>query len=433
MTESRTDLSDAAAEARHLDATDTLAHFRNEFAHPKSASNLSTVYLCGNSLGLMPLGARALVQQELDDWANLAVRGHFKTENPWMSYHHRARPLLAALTGGLETELVAMNSLTVNLHLMLVSFFRPADGRTKILIEKDAFPSDRFAVESQLRWHGLDPKRHLVEWAARPGEHALHTEDFEKLLAIQGNEIALVLLPGVQYYTGQVLDMPSIAALAQQHKITVGLDLAHAIGNVPLALHDWNADFAVWCSYKYLNGGPGAVGGAFVHDRHTADDSRPRLLGWWGNDERTRFAMGPEYERANGVDAWQLSNQAIFSLAPVIASLEVFADAGIDSLRDKSIRMTRFLEKTLQQTFADQLKIITPPQAEQRGCQLSLMAQDLPINGRELYERLKQLNVIVDWREPDVIRVAPAPLYNSYRDTVDFVDRLSQAATQRLG
>lgn len=413
--------------ARLLDERDDLAHWRQQFAQPESRNDLSPIYLCGNSLGLMPLAAADAVRDELDAWRRYGVRGHFEAEHPWLSYHHRARPGLAALTGALNSEVVAMNSLTVNLHLLLVSFYRPEGKRRKIIIERDVFPSDRFAVQSQMRISGADPEEDLLEWSPTSGSSTLDFDDLEGLLRDERDSIALMLLPGVQYYSGELLDMARLGELAHKYGVVLGIDLAHAIGNVPMQLHNWGIDFAVWCSYKYLNGGPGAVGGAFVHERHLAEDL-PRLLGWWGTEESTRLKMRPEYQRAPGIDAWQLSNQSIFSLAPVLASLQIFSAAGIDALREKSIRLTGFLEQRLAEVLGEHVTVISPRDPSRRGCQLSLMIKGRPVSGRETFKRLEELNVIVDWREPNVIRVAPAPLYNSFADVHEFVRRLQQAA-----
>lgn len=411
--------------ARALDAADTLRAFRNEFNFPRDRDGYRAVYLCGNSLGLQPKLAVRYVQEELDAWASLGVTGHFESRRPWMPYHRQATAGLAALCGAQESEVVAMNSLTVNLHLMMATFYRPDDRRRKILIESTAFPSDRFAAISQIRLRGGDPGDSLIEWRPRDGSGELDMEDLAGLLREHGEEIALLLLPGVQYYNGQVLDMPEICRLAREHGCAVGLDLAHAIGNVPLALHDWAPDFAVWCSYKYLNGGPGAVGGAFVHSRHLDADGSEQLLGWWGHDEATRFAMAPSFTPAKGAELWQLSNPPILSLAPVLASLEVFGRAGIGALREKSVRLTGYLEFLLRRHFEGRIASITP--AEARGCQLSLVVTDAALDARALFSRLEQLNVFTDWREPNVIRVAPAPLYNNFEDVFEFVERLRQA------
>ena len=409
-----------------MDSADPLRPFRDEFNFPRERNGRSPVYLCGNSLGLQPKLAVRYVQDELEDWATLGVAGHFESRRPWMPYHRQATAGLAELCGAQEKEVVAMNSLTVNLHLMMATFYRPAGSRRKILIESTAFPSDRFAAMSQVRLRGFDPADALVEWQPAAGATDLDTESLEGILREHGEEIALLLLPGVQYYNGQVLDMPAICRLAREHGCAVGLDLAHAIGNVPLALHDWAPDFAVWCSYKYLNGGPGAVGGAFVHARHLDADGSEQLLGWWGHDEATRFAMAPSFTPAKGAELWQLSNPPILSLAPVLASLEVFGSAGMARLREKSVRLTGYLEFLLQRYFRGRIASITP--ADARGCQLSLVVGDDRLDARALFGRLEADNVFADWREPNVIRVAPAPLYNGFEDVFEFVQRLRQAA-----
>lgn len=412
--------------ARALDAADPLRPFRDEFNFPRERDGRGPVYLCGNSLGLQPKLAVRYVQEELEDWANLGVAGHFESRRPWMPYHRQATAGLAGLCGAQENEVIAMNSLTVNLHLMMTTFYRAAGRRRKILVESTAFPSDRFAAMSQVQLRGFDPADALVEWQPRAGATDLGMEDLAAILREQGEEIALLLLPGVQYYSGQVLDMPAICRLAREHGCAVGLDLAHTIGNVPLALHDWAPDFAVWCSYKYLNGGPGAVGGAFVHSRHLDADGSEQLLGWWGHDEATRFAMAPSFTPAKGAELWQLSNPPILSLAPVLASLDVFHRAGMARLREKSVRLGDYLEFLLRRHFQGRIGSITP--ADQRGCQLSLVVLDERLDARALFRRLEEHNVFADWREPNVIRVAPAPLYNSFGDVFEFVQRLRRAA-----
>lgn len=427
-------MSAAFEEARRLDAADPLAAFREEFVFPERIDGRAPVYFCGNSLGLMPRRAADAVRAELDAWGRLAVRGHMEGEHPWLPSHHRAAAPLAELAGALPAETVAMNTLTVNLHLLMASFYRPEAGRRCIVIESDAFPSDRYAAASQIAWHGHDPDRDLLEWCPPEGEHRLRTEDLAALLEHRGQEIALLLLPGVQYYTGQCLDMAEICRLARRQGVVVGLDLAHAIGNVPLSLHDWGADFAVWCNYKYLNGGPGAIAGAWVHERHCRDRSLPRLLGWWGNEERSRFRMQKEFVPAPGVDVWQLSNPPVLSLAPVIASLELFSAAGTMALREKSLALTGYLRRRLEERFPGGFGVITPEEASGHGAQLSLVVRGMGLTGRDLFENLTRLNVIADWREPDVIRVAPAPLYNSYSDVEAFLERVAEAAamTQTL-
>lgn len=409
-----------------MDAADPLAAFRGEFNLPPTRNGLAPVYLCGNSLGLQPKRAARYVEEELQDWARLGVEGHFHARRPWLPYHRNATADLARLTGARQEEVVAMNTLTVNLHLLMASFYRPTKERRGILIESTAFPSDRYAAVSQIRMHGHDPADALIEWRPRADE-ALYIEDLRRLLEARGPEIALVLLPGVQYYNGQVLDMQAVCAAARGAGCTVGLDLAHAIGNVPLALHDWGADFAVWCSYKYLNGGPGAVAGAFVHAAHHGGDGSRQLLGWWGHDEATRFEMRPEFRPAKGAELWQLSNPPILSLAPVVASLTIFREAGIAALREKSMRLTAYMDGLLHAVLAGRIETITPPGA--RGCQLSLRL--LAGDPKAILRGLAARNVFVDWREPDVIRAAPAPLYNGFVDVFEFVARLAAAMEDR--
>lgn len=410
--------------AAALDAEDTLAHFRDEFAIPAAKDGTPCIYLTGNSLGLQSRRAARYVREELEDWANYGVEGHFHARRPWLPYHRQATDGLALLCGAEPREVVAMNTLTVNLHLLMASFYRPAGKRAKIVIESTAFPSDRFAVESQLRFHGQDPADALLEWRPRKDER-LWTGDLQALVDAHADEIALLLLPGVQYYNGQVLDMSAICAIGRDAGAAVGLDLAHAVGNVPLALHDWAPDFAAWCSYKYLNGGPGAVAGAFVADRHLGGDASRTLLGWWGNREDSRFRMDRTFEPAATAELWQLSNPPILALAPVIASLEIFREAGIATLQQKSRRLTAFLDFLISERLAGQVATITP--ADARGCQLSLRVTSKSVKARTVFERLESLGVVTDWREPDVIRAAPVPLYNSFGDVYEFVERLSQA------
>ncbi len=408
-----------------LDAADPLGAYREQFNIPPKRNGLSCVYLCGNSLGVQPKLAAQFVQEELEDWANLGVEGHLHARRPWLPYHRLAREGLATLVGGEEREVVAMNTLTVNLHLMMVTFYRPDGGRRKIVIESTAFPSDRFAVISQLRLHGHDPADSLVEWSPREPDGPLFVEDLQAILESEGEEVALLLLPGVQYYNGQVLPMPTLCEMARSAGCRIGFDLAHAIGNVPLEMHEWGPDFAAWCSYKYLNSGPGAIGGAFVHARHLDADGSEQLLGWWSHEENTRFNMATSFTPAKGADLWQLSNPPILSLAPVIASLNIFAAAGMEKLREKSLRLTGFMDFLLQERLAGRVESITP--ADARGCQLSLVIRDQSRDPKEVFDTLLAQNVIADWREPNVIRVAPVPLYNSYEDVYDFVERLQAA------
>jgi kynureninase len=408
-----------------MDADDPLHKFRDEFKLPAERNWRSCIYLCGNSLGLQSKRAVQFVIEELEDWASHGVGGHFSARRPWMPYHRQATAGLADLAGAMPAEVIGMNTLTVNLHLMMTSFYRPTLTRHKVLIESTAFPSDRFAVMSQLRLHGFDPEGDLLEWHPRRGQSELLMEDLAGILAAQGDEIALMLLPGVQYYNGQVLDMPLLCEMARDTGCAIGLDLAHAIGNVPLALHDWAPDFAVWCSYKYLNAGPGAIGGAFVHDRHLDQESIAKMLGWWGHEETTRFRMANTFTPSRGAELWQLSNPPILSFAPLVASLQIFEEAGMNRLREKSVRLTGFLADLLQARFAGRIASITPPDA--RGCQLSLQVVDPDVKARSVFRLLEKQNVVADWREPDVIRVAPVPLYNRFEDVFEFVERLGIA------
>jgi kynureninase len=406
--------------ARERDATDPLRGFAARFALPRDASGAPLTYLCGHSLGPMPLAARGAVLGELDDWGRLGVLGHEAAHRPWLRYHEHLRAGLEYLGGARPGEVVAMSSLTINLHLMLASFYRPSGRRTKILLEAGAFPSDRHAVVSQIAWHGLDPRTELIELAPPPGEDLLREADLEETVARRGEEIATVLWPGVQYRTGQSFDLGAVARAAHARGAIVGFDLAHAIGNVPLALHEAGADFAVWCSYKYLNGGPGAIGGCFVHERHGAGERLPRLAGWWGHDPVTRFDMRPEFRAAPGAEGWQVSNPPILSSAPLIASLEIFREAGIERLREKSVALTRFLEQLVRPLG---VSVITPADAGARGAQLSIR---LP-RGRRILAALAQGGILCDLRPPDVIRVAPAPLYNGFQDVFHFAAALRQA------
>ncbi|HTV79644.1 MAG TPA: kynureninase [Steroidobacteraceae bacterium] len=412
------------AYARSRDAADGLAPLRARFAHPLDDGGRPVVYLCGHSLGLQPLAARERIREELDDWAAMAVRGHESARRPWIPYHESLAAGLASLTGARPGEVVAMNSLTVNLHLMLASFYRPQGARTRILIEANAFPSDRHAVASQIGWHGLDPATQLTELAPVSGAAQITTEQIEYFLQQRGSEFALVLWPGTQYLSGQVFDLARIAAAARRAGCAVGFDLAHSIGNVAVQLHDSGADFAVWCSYKYLNAGPGAIGGCFVHERHARSDALPRLAGWWGHDPATRFAMGPAFRPANGADGWQVSNPPILSAAPLLASLELFGEAGFAHLRAKSVALTGFLGYLLAPL---PVQVLTPEDPQARGCQLSLRMGRDAAHGRAVFGHLQRAGMICDWREPDVIRAAPVPLYNSFEDVFRFATALETA------
>ena len=414
-------LEDAAA----LDERDPLAPLVEEFHHPLDAAGRRAIYLCGHSLGLQPRAAADFVEHELAAWRDRAVLGHHEGTRPWVRYHERFASPLGDLCGAMPTEVVAMNSLTVNLHLMLVSFFRPSATRARILIEQQAFPSDRYAVASQLAFHGLAPDLDLIEVAPRAGEACLRTEDLVAAIERDRERLALVLLPGVHYLTGQCLDVAPIVAAAHAAGARIGLDLAHAIGNTPLRLHDWNVDFAVWCSYKYLNGGPGAIGGCFVHERHARRVDLPRFAGWWGHDPATRFAMPAAFAPIAGAQGWQLSNPPVLSAAPLLASLEILKRAGFQRLREKSLALTAFLRRSLEEMLPrERFEILTPREPAAHGCQISLRLRS---GGRRACERLAAAGVVVDWREPDVLRLAPVPAYNSFGEVRRAVSALADA------
>jgi kynureninase len=403
--------------ARAQDASDPLRAFREQFHFPACASG-EPLYFVGNSLGLQPKATRAALEQELSDWATLGVEGHFAAKHPWLPYHEEVRATLAGVVGAMPKEVVAMNSLTTNLHLLMVSFYRPTCERYKIIIEDTAFPSDSYAVKSQIAFHqkhaGFHAGDALVRLKPREGEHTLRTEDILKAIDTHAASTALIMLGGVNYLTGQFFDVPTITKHAQAKGIVAGWDLAHAAGNIHLKLHDWGCDFAAWCSYKYLNSGPGAVAGAFVHERHLADKTLPRFAGWWGNDPKTRFRMGPDFEPVESADAWQLSNPPVMALAPLRVSLELFDRATMGALRAKSRVLTSYLEHLIKSSpVAAKITILTPGDVEARGSQLSLVVQGAT---RETSRTLHERGVFCDFREPNVIRVAPAPLYNSFHD-----------------
>lgn len=410
-----------------LDQQDTLARFREEFHIPPAPDGRDATYLCGNSLGLQPRAVPDVVQRELEDWQRLGVNGHLEARAPWYSYHERFAEAGARLVGALPGEVVMMNGLTVNLHLMMASFFTPTPTRNRILIEKPAFSSDRYVVETQLIYHGLDPAHALVEIEARPGEDTIRDEDLVATILDLGETLALVMIGGVNFLTGQWFDLAAVSRVGHEVGATVGLDLAHAAGNVPLSLHEWDVDFAVWCNYKYLNAGPGAVAGCFVHQRH-GRGHEARLGGWWGNDPATRFKLQllPEFVPQAGAAGWQLSNPPILALAPLEPSLALFEAAGMDALRAKSISLTGFLDELIRPLEAHGLRILTPSEAGRRGCQLSLQ---VPGDGRRLEHSLRREGIVVDFREPDVIRVAPTPLYNTFHDAWRFARVLSGALT----
>lgn len=411
------------AQAEALDRADPLAAYRRRFHIPQH-DGADEIYLCGNSLGLQPRDTQRYVQEELEDWQRLGVKGHFDGRRPWMPYHEIFTERTARLVGAKPVEVVNMNSLTVNLHLMMTSFYRPTRERHKLLIERGAFPSDRYAVESQVRLHGFDPDQSLIELTSRNSEPFIPTEEIEAVLAAEGREIALVMLPGVQYYSGQAFDLKRITQAAHKAGCKVGFDLAHAVGNLALQLHDSGPDFAVWCNYKYMNSGPGAVAGCFVHERHARSVDLPRLAGWWGHDKSSRFRMGPDFVPMAGAEGWQLSNPPVLGLAPLHASLDIFDEAGMPALRDKSLKLTGYLEFLLKEKLAEHIDILTTADPAQRGCQLSLRLHKGRDAARQVFEGLEAAGVTGDWREPDVIRVAPVPLYNSYTDVFRFVEIL---------
>ena len=412
--------------ALQLDSEDPLRHFRQKFHLPLGKDDRPLIYFAGNSLGLMPKAARAIVEEELDNWAKLGVDAHHAAGTPWYTYQEALREPTARLVGANPLEVICMNSLTVNLHLMMATFYRPTKSRFKILMEEPAFPSDTYAIKTQIAHHGLDPNDTLVIARPRKDEFAIQTEDIIDLIEKHADQLAVVMLAGVNFFTGQLFEIEKIAAGARKHGIVAGFDLAHAIGNVPLSVHDWNVDFAVWCSYKYLNAGPGAVAGAFVHQHHATNRKLPRLAGWFGNDPNTRFRLHlePEFVPVPSADGWQISNPPIFAMAPLRASLAIFDHAGgMEVLRTKSIRLTGYLEFLLTENGSKKFTVITPRGSDARGCQLSILAHEHP---KELLKKLEAAGVKCDFREPNVIRVAPAPLYNTFHEVWRFARILAQ-------
>jgi kynureninase len=407
--------------AQEADEQDLLKNFRDKFFIPKQPNGKNVLYFTGNSLGLQPKTTRNYIEQELKDWETFGVEGHFHAKNPWMPYHEVVAENLAEIVGAKLCEVVAMNSLTVNLHLLMVSFYRPTPKRNKIVIEKGAFPSDQYAVKSQIAFHGFDVENCLIELAPRKSETCLRTEDILQTIRDNGDEVALILLGGVNYYTGQAFDFEAITQAGQTVGAIVGFDLAHAAGNILLDLHDWNVDFAAWCSYKYLNSGPGGIGGVFVHERHVLNSDLPRFAGWWGHDKETRFLMGDKFVPIQTAEGWQLSNPPIFQLASLRASLEIFHEAGMKNLVVKSKKLTDYLEFLLHEIETDRIQIITPNDSNKRGCQLSIKVKNAD---KSLFKAISAKGVIADWREPDVIRVAPVPLYNSFLDCWKFAEIL---------
>jgi kynureninase len=411
--------------ALEKDAQDPLAFLRSQFLIPKSENGQECYYFTGNSLGLQPKNTRQFVDQELEDWARLGVKGHLHARNPWVPYHEKATESLARLVGAKPIEVVAMNSLSVNLNLMMVSFYRPSGSRFKILMEAGAFPSDQYAIASQVKFHGFEPAEAIIELKPRPGESTLRTDDILRTIDEHGSTIALILIGNVNYLTGQAFDIRSITQAGHTKGCQVGFDLAHGVGNIPLQLHDWGPDFAVWCSYKYLNSGPGAIAGAFVHERHARSPELPRFTGWWGHDKLNRFLMSSVFNPISGAEGWQLSNPPILQLAALCASLEVFDQVEFEKLRQKSLELTGYLEFLLEQLPQGYCTIITPKDPTQRGCQLSLRIRNQP---QVLLKRWMDLGVICDFREPDIIRAAPVPLYNRFTDVYRFFETLEQDA-----
>ena len=409
--------------AIQLDNEDNIAHFRNRFHIPKDKNGKDWLYFTGNSLGLQPKSTSAYINQELKDWAELGVEGHFEAKNPWLNYHEYLTEKMAKIVGAKPHEVVVMNSLTVNLHLLMVSFYQPTKTKYKIVIESDAFPSDRYAVESQLKFHGFDPKEGLVEWKPRKGEELLRIEDLEEVIDKQGDEIALLLIGGVNYYTGQYLDLQRIAEIGHSKNCFVGIDLAHGAGNIQPNLHESGVDFAAWCTYKYLNSGPGSLSGIFVHEKHAHKKELPRFAGWWNHNKATRFNMRQPFDVMPGAEGWQLSNPPILSMAAILASLDLFDEVGMEKLREKSIKLTGYFEYLINEIDTDRIKIITPKNQNERGCQLSIQVKNAD---KSLHQQLMNRNVITDWREPDVIRCAPVPLYNSFKDVYTMVTILKE-------
>ncbi|WP_271405413.1 kynureninase [Tenacibaculum soleae] len=407
--------------AQQQDKEDKLAYLRNQFHIPKDKKGNDWLYFTGNSLGLQPKNTQKYIQQELDDWANYGVEGHFEGKTPWLPYHEFLTENMAKIVGAKPMEVVIMNTLTTNLHLLMASFYQPTKKKYKIVIESDAFPSDRYAVQSQLKFHGFDADKGLIEWKPRAGEELLNIEDLETIVAEQGDEIALLLIGGVNYYTGQYLDLKRIAEIGHSKNCKVGIDLAHGAGNISPNLHDSGVDFAAWCTYKYLNSGPGSLGGLFVHEKHAHNKELPRFAGWWNHNKETRFNMRQPFDVMEGAEGWQLSNPPILSMAAIKASLDMFVEVGMEALREKSEKLTGYFEFLINQIDSDDIKIITPSNPKERGCQLSIQVKNAD---KSLHKKLTENNIITDWREPDVIRCAPVPMYNSFEDVFRMVSIL---------
>jgi len=410
--------------AKEMDQNDPLEKYRNSFYFPEHRSGEQAIYLCGNSLGLQPKSAKKHIEAVLDDWRNLGVKGHFEGENPFATYHEGLGEKMARIVGAQKNEVVAMNSLTVNLHFMMVSFYKPTKKRYKILIEKNAFPSDQYAVKSQIEFHGFDVEKALLEVEPREGEDLIRTEDIIDLIHKEGEEIALIMIGGLNYYTGQAFEMERITQAGHDLGCTVGFDLAHGAGNLELHLHDWDVDFAVWCTYKYMNSGPGGIAGCFVHDRHLKRKDLPRFAGWWGHDKATRFLMDDTFVPIQSAEGWQMSNETVLSMAALKASLEIFDEVGMKAIIKKSRLLTAYLAYLIGAMDTDRIQIISPENPESRGAQLSIRVVN---SDKSLFKTISDKGVIADWREPDVIRIAPAPLYNNFSDVFNFVQILKEA------
>ena len=407
--------------AKQLDQEDPISYLRNQFHIPRDKHGKEWLYFTGNSLGLQPKITSKYIEQELHDWANFGVEGHFEAKNPWLSYHELLTDTMAKVVGAKPIEVVVMNTLTTNLHLLMVSFYQPSKTKYKIIIESDAFPSDRYAVQSQLSFHGFDPDEALIEWKPKEGKELLELEDLKSILDSQGDDVALLLIGGVNYYTGQYLDIKKIAELGHAKKCMVGIDLAHGVGNIQPNLHDSGVDFAAWCTYKYLNSGPGSLSGLFVHEKHAQRKDLPRFSGWWNHNKETRFNMRQPFDVMSGAEGWQLSNPPILSMAAIKASLDIFDKVGMSALLNKSKKLTGFFEYLIHEIASDTIKIITPTHPNERGCQLSLQVKNADKN---LHKKLTENNIITDWREPDVIRCAPVPMYTSFEDVYCMVKTL---------
>ncbi len=411
------------AYAKEQDSLDELKQYRNQFYLPTDKNGKELIYFCGNSLGLQPKQTKKYIDQELNDWAKFGVEGHTDAKNPWLPYHEFLTDSMAKIVGAKPLEVVIMNTLTTNLHLLMVSFYKPTKTKYKIVVESDAFPSDKYAVESQLKHHGFDPNEGLILWKPRKNEELLRIEDLENIIEKQGDEIALLLIGGVNYYTGQYLDLKRIAKIGHTKNCKVGIDLAHGVGNIQPNLHDSGVDFAAWCTYKYLNSGPGSLGGLFVHEKYAHNKELNRFAGWWSHNKKTRFNMRQEFDVLAGAEGWQLSNPPILSMAAIRSSLDIFKEVGMEKLIRKSKKLTGYLEFLLNEIDSDKIRIITPKETKSRGCQLSIQVKDAD---KRLHKKLTESGIISDWREPDVIRVAPVPMYNSFVDVFNFVEILKK-------